>query len=189
MNLPPIPAQIIPEIPTGLTQLGEVVVIALALLGVVYAIRPLIAGYLSTQKELATVNRELRDYLQASNRVIDRNADEIKEMRTALQEQTEAHTQLVKALPEMVAQIVKATESAATRTISEVTANADKHDAAQLAAWTEVKTMLIEMRAEIADGHKAQRKEFLDRFDRIIALLTPPPSEPKLTLIGQEKAA
>ena len=73
MTLPPITAQII-DIPTAITDLGAVAIIALALLGVVYAIRPLIVGFVDGQKQLAAVNRELLLALTTSDRAIDRGA-------------------------------------------------------------------------------------------------------------------
>lgn len=176
MLIPPILAQI--ELPPGIINLGEVAIIAAALLGVVYAIKPLIAGYLSTQKELATVNRELRDYLQQSNRVIDRNADEIKEMRTSLQAQTEALTQLVKAQPDTIAQIVRSTETQADRTIRDLTATITNREAAVEAGIARIEAAVAAMRDEITSGTKAHRQEMTAKLNDIlreIASLKPPP--------------
>lgn len=172
----PILAQI--ELPAALTQLGEVAIIAAALLGVVYAIKPLIAGYLTTQKELATVNSELRDYLKASNRVIDRNADEIKDVRTALQAQTEALTALVKQQPDTIAQIVKSTETQTDRTIATLTATINTREAAVEAGIARIEAAVAAMRDEIISGTKAHRQEMVGKLDAImreISSLKPPP--------------
>ena len=82
-----------PDIPPDLTQLGSVGIIALALLGVVLAIRPLIVAFVSNQKELSGVNRELLTALRSSDRAHDRAADEIKALRQdATANQDEART-------------------------------------------------------------------------------------------------
>jgi chromosome segregation ATPase len=166
------------ELPAALTQLGEVAIIAAALLGVVYAIKPLIAGYLTTQKELATVNSELRDYLKQSNRVIDRNADEIKDVRTALQAQTEALTALVKQQPDTIAQIVKSTETQTDRTIATLTATINTREAAVEAGIARIEAAVAAMRDEIISGTKAHRQEMVGKLDAImreISSLKPPP--------------
>jgi chromosome segregation ATPase len=166
------------ELPAALTQLGEVAIIAAALLGVVYAIKPLIAGYLTTQKELATVNSELRDYLKQSNRVIDRNADEIKDVRTALQAQTEALTALVKQQPDTIAQIVKSTETQTDRTIRTLTDTINTREAAVEAGIARIEAAVAAMRDEIISGTKAHRQEMVGKLDAImreISSLKPPP--------------
>jgi chromosome segregation ATPase len=166
------------ELPAALTQLGEVAIIAAALLGVVYAIKPLIAGYLTTQKELATVNSELRDYLKQSNRVIDRNADEIKDVRTALQAQTEALTMLVKQQPDTIAQIVKSTETQTDRTIRTLTDTINTREAAVEAGIARIEAAVAAMRDEIISGTKAHRLEMVGKLDAImreISSLKPPP--------------
>lgn len=124
----------------------------------------------------------------------DRATAQAAKVETALdrvaakqESQTDALVQLVKTLPETVAQIVRATESAATRTISEVNANTDRHDAEYRAALQEVKQVIADLRAEIAEGHKSLRGDVLGKLDKVLTLLTPPPSEPKLTLMGNER--
>lgn len=178
MNWTPILAQVPTLIPPELVQLGAVGIIALALLGVVYAIKPLIAGYLSTQKELTAVNKELRDYLQQSNRVIDRNADEIRDVRTALQAQTEALTTLVKQQPDTIAQIVKANESQTDRTIRTLTDTINTREAAVEAGIARIEAAVAAMRDEIVSGTKAHRQEMIGKLDAImreISSLKPPP--------------
>lgn len=106
MPLPPTLAQII-DIPPDLTQLGSVGIIALALLGVVLAIRPLIVAFVSNQKELSGVNRELLTALRSSDRAHDRAADEIKALRQdATANQDEART-TAKAQSEALSMLVK----------------------------------------------------------------------------------
>jgi phage-related minor tail protein len=166
------------ELPVGLVNLGEVAIIAAALLGVVYAIKPLISGYLSTQKELATVNRELRDYLQQSNRVIDHNADEIKDMRGALQAQTEALTQLVKVQSDTLVQLRTVNEAQATRTIETLTATLNSREATMEAGIARIEAAVAALKDEILSGSKAHRVEMTAKVNdilRAIDSLKPPP--------------
>ena len=184
-----------------MADLGEVVIIALTLWGLVWFIlRPLLQAYITVQNEKTTAQKQLADaqrkaaetntkllaYLEKNETVVERNTAAMTEAKkdiSAVATKQEAHTdvlvQLVKTLPETVAQIVRATESAATRTIEAVNANTDKHDAEYKAALDEVKTVIEELRNEIAEGHKALRGDVLGRLDKVLSLLTPPPTEPR----------
>lgn len=172
MLLPPILAQI--EIPTPLINLGEVAIIAAALLGVVYAIKPLISGFVGAQKELANVNRELLAALKASDRTQDRASDEIHDFRSALTTHTEALAVLIKGQPEIIAQIVKSGD----RVVGDVNEAADKRGAEVNAGIARVEASIAALRDEILLGNKAHRQEMLGKLNEIlheIASLKPPP--------------
>ena len=192
MTLPPITAQII-DIPTAITDLGAVAIIALALLGVVYAIRPLIVGFVDGQKQLAAVNRELLLALTASDRAIDRSADEAKATReavrgleTALMRQTEALMTLVKAQPAAITQVGAA-----------LTDRLNVHDAAAAERYAKIETDIASLRDMISSGHRAYRAEVLAQLNAImegIASLKPPPPpmhivKPPEPLERQDKTA
>lgn len=172
MLLPPILAQI--ELPTPLINLGEVVIIAAALLGVVYAIKPLIAGFVSGQKELARVNGELLLALKASDRAQDRATDEMHEVKTALTTQTEALAVLIKGQPEILAQVIKSAD----RVVVDVNEAAEKRGAEMNAGIARVEAQIAALRDEIMLGNKAHRQEMLGKLNEIlheIAGLKPPP--------------
>lgn len=188
MPLPPITAQIITDLPPGLKDLGEVVIIAAALLGVVYAIRPLISAFVGSYKELASVNRELLKRLEASDGVIDRNTAQaerttaqIGAFETSITKLAEAQATLVKALPDTIAQFVKATESAADRTIKTVTDASVAHDAFAREGIARLEAQgarLIEM---VESGQKVSRAELAQLSRDILAAihsLTPPQPPP-----------
>lgn len=189
MPLPPITAQILSDIPPDITQLGQVVIIALALLGVVYAIRPLISAFVGSYKELASVNRELLRRLEASDTVIDRNTAQaerttaqIGAFEASITKLAEAQATLVKALPDTIAQFVKATESAADRTIKTVTDASVAREGEILAGLARVEASVASLREEIASGQKAHRVEVLGKIDRVLAELSAmkpvPPTPP-----------
>jgi len=179
MPLPPITAQII-DIPPDLTQLGSVGIIALALLGVVLAIRPLIVAFVSNQKELSGVNRELLTALRSSDRAQDRAADEIAalrkdvganqdEARTASKAQSEALSMLVKSQAGIMKQVVS---QAAAITAHDAFA---REGIARLEAQG---ARLIEM---VESGQKVSRAELAQLSRDILAAihsLTPPQPPP-----------
>ena len=179
MPLPPITAQII-DIPPDLTQLGSVGIIALALLGVVLAIRPLIVAFVSNQKELSGVNRELLTALRSSDRAQDRAADEIAalrkdvganqdEARTASKAQSEALSMLVKSQAGIMKQVVS---QAAAITAHDAFA---REGIARLGAQG---ARLIEM---VESGQKVSRAELAQLSRDILAAihsLTPPQPPP-----------
>ena len=179
MPLPPITAQII-DIPPDLTQLGSVGIIALALLGVVLAIRPLIVAFVSNQKELSGVNRELLTALRSSDRAQDRAADEIAalrkdvganqdEARTASKAQSEALSMLVKSQAGIMEQVVS---QAAAITAHDAFA---REGIARLEAQG---ARLIEM---VESGQKVSRAELAQLSRDILAAihsLTPPQPPP-----------
>ena len=179
MPLPPIMAQII-DIPPDLTQLGSVGIIALALLGVVLAIRPLIVAFVSNQKELSGVNRELLTALRSSDRAQDRAADEIAalrkdvganqdEARTASKAQSEALSMLVKSQAGIMEQVVS---QAAAITAHDAFA---REGIARLGAQG---ARLIEM---VESGQKVSRAELAQLSRDILAAihsLTPPQPPP-----------
>jgi len=179
MPLPPITAQII-DIPPDLTQLGSVGIIALALLGVVLAIRPLIVAFVSNQKELSGVNRELLTALRSSDRAQDRAADEIAalrkdvganqdEARTASKAQSEALSMLVKSQAGIMEQVVS---QAAAITAHDAFA---REGIARLEAQG---ARLIEM---VESGQKVSRAELTQLSRDILAAihsLTPPQPPP-----------
>jgi hypothetical protein len=172
MLLPPILAQI--EIPTPLINLGEVAIIAAALLGVVYAIKPLISGFVGAQKELANVNRELLAALKTSDRAQDRAADEIHEFKTALTTQTEALAVLIKGQPEILAQVIKSAD----RVVVDVNEAADKRDAELKAGLTRLEAAVMALKDEFTTGTKAHRQEMTQKLNEIlreISSLKPPP--------------
>lgn len=169
-------------IPPELVQLGTVGIIALALYGVVQAMKPGLAALVKAQSNLTTVNAELLQHLRESDRVIDRNAEaqehsaaETHEMRLAITALAAAQTELVKALPDTVANIVKANADTAARL--------DAHDAQAREGIARIEAAIAELRAEIQGGHKAQRGEVIGRLDLILAELAslkPPPPPPKV---------
>ena len=169
-----------PDIPPDLTQLGSVGIIALALLGVVLAIRPLNLAYVSNQKKLSGVNRELLTALRSSDRAQDRAADEIAalrkdvganqdEARTASKAQSEALSMLVKSQAGIMEQVVS--QAAA------ITA----HDAFAREGITRLEAQgarLIEM---VESGQKVSRAELAQLSRDILAAihsLTPPQPPP-----------
>lgn len=173
-------------IPPEFVQLGTAGIIALALWGVTQAIRPLIAAFVANQKELAGVNRELLAQLKTSNGVIDRNSEaldrtttETHEMRLAIAALAEAQTALVKALPETIAGIVRGNEANSARL--------DAHDAQAREGIARIEAKLVSvedkltaLKAEVNDGHRANRAEILKKIDVVLAELadmrpTPPP--------------
>lgn len=188
MTLPPIMAQIL-DIPPDITQLGQVVIIAAALLGVVYAIRPLISGFVGSYKELASVNRELLRRLEASDAVIDRSTAQaaktesgVTELAQSVAKLAETQSQLVRSLPDAIAQFVKATESAADRTIETVNKASIAREGEILAGLARIETSVEALRGEIASGQKAHRAEVLGRIDKVLAELSAmkplPPTPP-----------
>lgn len=180
MPLPPIMAQIITDLPPGLKDLGEVVIIAAALLGVVYAIRPLISAFVGSYKELASVNRELLTALRSSDRAQDRAADEIAalrkdvganqdEARTASKAQSEALSMLVKSQTGIMDQF--ASQAAA------ITAH-DAFAREGIARLEAQGARLIEM---VESGQKVSRAELTQLSRDILAAirnLTPPQPPP-----------
>ena len=176
MLLPPMLAQI--EIPTPLINLGEVAIIAAALLGVVYAIKPLISGFVGAQKELGRVNGELLIALKASDRAQDRATGEMHEVKTALTTQTEALAVLIKGQPEVIAQVIKSAD----RVVVDVNEAADKRDAELKAGLMRVEAAIATMRDEIVSGTKAHRQEMIVRLDAIMRELSSlkPPTPPQL---------
>lgn len=188
MTLPPITAQIL-DIPPDITQLGQVVIIAAALLGVVYAIRPLISGFVGSYKELASVNRELLRRLESSDAVIDRNTAQaaktetgVSELAQSVAKLAETQSQLVKSLPDAIAQFVKASEAAADRTIDAVNKANSLREGEILAGLARVEASVASLREEIASGQKAHRVEVLGKIDRVLAELSAmkpvPPTPP-----------
>ena len=179
MPLPPITAQII-DIPPDLTQLGSVGIIALALLGVVLAIRPLIVAFVSNQKELSGVNRELLTALRSSDRAHDRAADEIKALRQdATANQDEART-TAKAQSEALSMLVKSQAGIMEQVVSQATA-ITAHDAFAREGITRLEAQgarLIEM---VESGQKVSRAELTQLSRDILAAihsLTPPQPPP-----------
>lgn len=181
MPLPPMLAQTLSIIPPELVQLGTAGIIAAALFGVVYAIKPLIGGFVSGQKELANVNRELLTALKESNRAQDRASDvqervsgEMHEVKTALTTQTEALAVLIKGQPEVIAQVIKSAD----RVVGDVNEAADKRGAEMNAGIARVEVQIAALRDEIMSGNKAHRQEMLGKLNEIlheIASLKPPP--------------
>jgi hypothetical protein len=149
MNWTPMLAQI--ELPTDLTQLGEVVIIAAALLGVVYAIRPLISGFVAAQKDLSAVNRELLLALKQSDRTQDASNEAIHEVKSALTTQTEALALLVKGQPEIIAQIV----AQAQHVVVEVNGLSEKRDADLRAGIERIEAALAGLREDVSAGHRS----------------------------------
>ena len=188
MPLPPILAQIITDIPPSLARLGEVVIIAAALLGVVYAIRPLISGFVGSYKELASVNRELLRRIEASDGVIDRNTDQsakaaerMAALETAMVKLADAQTALTKALPETGLRYAAASEAQADRTIQAITQAQAVHNAEITAGLARVEASVASLREEIASGQKAHRAEVLGKIDKVLAelsMLKPNPPTP-----------
>jgi hypothetical protein len=193
--------------PTTFKDLGAFGIGALTIFALVLFMRPLLFAYIdaqkektAAQKELTAINGRLLTRLETSDAVQDRATAQAAKTETVLavvatkqETNTDALVALVKSLPETVAQIVRATESAASRTIDAVNANADKHDAEYQRSLAEVKSIIGELRTEIAEGHKALRGDVLGRLDKVINLLTPPPP-PQLVkhpepLERQEQAA
>ena len=179
MPLPPITAQII-DIPPDLTQLGSVGIIALALLGVVLAIRPLIVAFVSNQKELSGVNRELLTALRSSDRAHDRAADEIKALRQdATANQDEART-TAKAQSEALSMLVKSQAGIMEQVVSQAAA-ITAHDAFAREGITRLEAQgarLIEM---VESGQKVSRAELTQLSRDILAAihsLTPPQPPP-----------
>ena len=179
MPLPPIMAQII-DIPPDLTQLGSVGIIALALLGVVLAIRPLIVAFVSNQKELSGVNRELLTALRSSDRAHDRAADEIKALRQdATANQDEART-TAKAQSEALSMLVKSQAGIMEQVVSQAAA-ITAHDAFAHEGITRLEAQgarLIEM---VESGQKVSRAELAQLSRDILAAihsLTPPQPPP-----------
>lgn len=179
MPLPPITAQII-DIPPDLTQLGSVGIIALALLGVVLAIRPLIVAFVSNQKELSGVNRELLTALRSSDRAHDRAADEIKALRQdATANQDEART-TAKAQSEALSMLVKSQAGIMEQVVSQAAA-ITAHDAFAREGIARLEAQgarLIEM---VESGQKVSRAELAQLSRDILAAihsLTPPQPPP-----------
>ena len=179
MPLPPITAQII-DIPPDLTQLGSVGIIALALLGVVLAIRPLIVAFVSNQKELSGVNRELLTALRSSDRAHDRAADEIKALRQdATANQDEART-TAKAQSEALSMLVKSQAGIMEQVVSQAAA-ITAHDAFAREGIARLEAQgarLIEM---VESGQKVSRAELTQLSRDILAAihsLTPPQPPP-----------
>ncbi len=179
MPLPPITAQII-DIPPDLTQLGSVGIIALALLGVVLAIRPLIVAFVSNQKELSGVNRELLTALRSSDRAHDRAADEIKALRQDVTaNQDEART-TAKAQSEALSMLVKSQAGIMEQVVSQAAA-ITAHDAFAREGITRLEAQgarLIEM---VESGQKVSRAELTQLSRDILAAihsLTPPQPPP-----------
>ena len=169
-------------IPPELVQLGVVGIVALALWGVVQAMKPGLAALVKAQNNLTAVNAELLKHLHESDRVIDRNSDELRrnagethEMRLAIAALAEAQTALVKALPETIAGIVRGNEANSARL--------DAHDAQAREGIARIETAIAALRDEIRAGHKAQRQEVLDKLDHVLAeirALQPTPPPPKV---------
>ena len=179
MPLPPITAQII-DIPPDLTQFGSVGIIALALLGVVLAIRPLIVAFVSNQKELSGVNRELLTALRSSDRAHDRAADEIKALRQdATANQDEART-TAKAQSEALSMLVKSQAGIMEQVVSQAAA-ITAHDAFAREGIARLEAQgarLIEM---VESGQKVSRAELAQLSRDILAAihsLTPPQPPP-----------
>lgn len=179
MPLPPTLAQII-DIPPDLTQLGSVGIIALALLGVVLAIRPLIVAFVSNQKELSGVNRELLTALRSSDRAHDRAADEIKALRQdATANQDEART-TAKAQSEALSMLVKSQAGIMEQVVSQ-SAAITAHDAFARGGIVRLEAQgarLIEM---VESGQKVSRAELAQLSRDILAAihsLTPPQPPP-----------
>ncbi len=179
MPLPPITAQII-DIPPDLTQLGSVGIIALALLGVVLAIRPLIVAFVSNQKELSGVNRELLTALRSSDRAHDRAADEIKALRQDVTaNQDEART-TAKAQSEALSMLVKSQAGIMEQVVSQAAA-ITAHDAFAREGIVRLEAQgarLIEM---VESGQKVSRAELTQLSRDILAAihsLTPPQPPP-----------
>lgn len=179
MPLPPTLAQII-DIPPDLTQLGSVGIIALALLGVVLAIRPLIVAFVSNQKELSGVNRELLTALRSSDRAHDRAADEIKALRQdATANQDEART-TAKAQSEALSMLVKSQAGIVKQVVSQ-SAAITAHDAFAREGIARLEAQgarLIEM---VESGQKVSRAELTQLSRDILAAihsLTPPQPPP-----------
>ena len=180
MLLPPITAQIITDLPPGLKDLGEVVIIAAALLGVVYAIRPLISAFVGSYKELASVNRELLTALRSSDRAHDRAADEIKALRQdATANQDEART-TAKAQSEALSMLVKSQAGIMEQVVSQAAA-ITAHDAFAREGIARLEAQgarLIEM---VESGQKVSRAELTQLSRDILAAihsLTPPQPPP-----------
>ena len=169
-----------PDIPPDLTQLGSVGIIALALLGVVLAIRPLIVAFVSDQKELSGVNRELLTALLSSDRAHDRAADEIKALRQdATANQDEART-TAKAQSEALSMLVKSQAGIMEQVVSQAAA-ITAHDAFAREGITRLEAQgarLIEM---VESGQKVSRAELTQLSRDILAAihsLTPPQPPP-----------
>ena len=187
--------------PPELAQVGEVAIIAAALLGLVYAIKPLIAGFVQGQRQLADVNRELLRALQAADRSQDRNSEELRQLREttkaqtdALKAQTEAMTaamerhavalaELVKSQSDAATRITTAQDVTATQTIASLNATIASHDHEVMTVLGRIEGAVNALRTEFADGHRAASKVTNGKLDQILAELMamrPPPSTPKV---------
>ena len=167
-------------IPPELVQLGTVGIIALALYGVVQAMKPGLAALVKAQSNLTTVNAELLQHLRESDRVIDRNAEaqehsaaETHEMRLAITALAAAQTELVKALPETVANIVKANADTAARL--------DAHDQQAREGIARLEAPGARLMEMVESGQKVSRAELTQLSRDILAAihsLTPPQPPP-----------
>lgn len=216
MHWTPLLAQTI-DLPPNVSDLGAAGILSVALFGVmIWVVRPLMASYIATQKERVDAQRQwveiqtrLLTHLRESDVVIDRNSDEIRrysdaqehsaaethEMRLAITALATAQTELVRALPDTVANIVKANADTAARL--------DAHDTQAREGIARIEATLAGLRDEILSGHKSQRAEVLGKLEEVlteIRALRPPPlpplPTPALTLVpdkaaddGEEKAA
>lgn len=181
-----------------LAQVGEVAIIAAALLGLVYAIKPLIAGFVAGQRQLADVNRELLRALQAADRSQDRNSEELHQLREtakaqtdALKAQTEAMTAAMERHAVALAELVKSQHDAATRittaqdttaaqTVTSLTAAIAARDHEVIAGIGRIEQAISQLRTEVAEGHRNAKRDVLAKIDVVLAELatmrpTPPP--------------
>lgn len=138
----------------------------------------------ATVDKLTVAAQDAQEKAEDAQKAAKAAQDALSAIASAVQTSMNTNTAELKAqtavLVELRSDLRTQIDTSGKATTSAITAHIDASDAELKTILSEVKTTLTALRDEIAEGHKAQRKETIERLDRILALLTPPAPEPKV---------